>query len=203
MLTSASVLGQTPETAAPPPAASSQFDTTYRPSEVVALRVQRKFLSDVRWSVGEAMRDRLAEAFAERKPTEIWLDLVEGNGLTTNNVADALTAYWVLNWITANKAYDVKVEHGPIQAQVRLAMANDPNFRAFGDQQRQETAEGYVLSFLLEHAALNEALARQDSAALEALSAEAVLRFRRQMGIDLLTLAPGPDGFAGREQQQP
>src|SRR5690606_11618840 len=120
MLTSAPVLGQTPETAAPPPAASSQFDTSYRPSEVVALRVQRKFLSDVRWSVGEAMKNRLEEAFAERKPTEIWLDLVEGNALTTNNVADALTAYWVLNWITANKAYDVKVEHGPIQAQVRL-----------------------------------------------------------------------------------
>jgi len=170
--------------------------TTYRPSAVVSARLQRQFLDNVRWSAGIPARDQLAAAFAERSPGEIWQELVAADGLKTGDAADALTAYWVLNWITANAAYDTKVDNGPVQAQVRQALANDANFRAMNDRQKQEMTEGYILNFLLEHAALNDAVARKDTEALFKLSSASVARFRQQMGIDLLALVPGPEGLA-------
>ncbi len=181
------------------PAAS--FDTSYRPSPTVASRLQREFLDNIRWSSGVEARDSLTEAFADRTPVEIWQELVAEQGLEANNVADALTAYWVLNWITANGAYTARIDNAPVQRQLRVAFANDRNFHAMGDQQKQRLAEGYVLNFLVEHAALNKAIATRDLDALNRLSAAAVTRFQRNMGVNLLALVPSAEGFAARAQQ--
>lgn len=177
---------------------AAEFDTSYRPSPSISARMQREFLSRIRWSAGVEVRDNLAEAFAERSPSEIWQELVAPDGLTTNNVADALTAYWVLNWVAANGAYAVEVDSRPIQRQLRQAFANDPSFLRLSDQKRQEMAEGYILNFLVEHAALNTALAQKDLETLYALAMAAASRFRSQMNVNLFTLVPGPDGFVGR-----
>lgn len=174
------------------------FDTSYRPSPTVSSRLQREFLDSVRWSAGVEARDNLAAAFAERSPVEIWHELVAGQGLEPNNVADALTAYWVLNWITANGAYTAEIDNAPIQRQLRVAFANDANFRTMGDQQRQQLAEGYIFNFLLEHAALNRAVAARDLDALNRLAAASVTRFQRSMGVNLLALVPSAQGFGPR-----
>ena len=188
------------ESAGEQPAAmpAEQFDTGYRPSPTVSLRLQRAFLDRVRWSSGTEARDQLAAAFAERAPVDIWHDLVAGDGLERNNVADALTAYWVLNWVAANGAYSTRIDNAPIQRQLRIAFANDASFHRLSDQQRQELAEGYILDFLVEHAALNAAVERRDIATLQRLAASAVTRFRQKMNVDLLSVEPGPQGFSGR-----
>lgn len=171
------------------------FDTSYPPSAVISARIQRQFLDTVRWSISAEARNNLAAAFAERPALDIWQELVAADGLRTGNVADAITAYWVLNWVTANAQYNRKIDNGPIQAQIRSAMAQDPNFRGLSSLQRQEMAEGYILKFLVEHAALNNAVKRKDVAALGELALSAATRFRREMGVDLLSLEPGPEGF--------
>lgn len=178
--------------------AATEFDTSYRPSPTVSLRLQRSFLDNIRWSAGVETRDRLSAAFSEQAPVDIWLELVREDGLEANNVADALTAYWVLNWVAANGAYTAKIDSAPVQRQLRAAFANDPNFLKMGDQQRQELAEGYILDFLVEHAALNAAVEQRDIDTLNRLAASAVLRFRQKMKVDLLSVVPGPNGFAGR-----
>ncbi|WP_297106048.1 DUF6683 family protein [uncultured Devosia sp.] len=177
------------------------FDASYRPSPSVSARLQREFLTRIRWSAGVAARDSLAAAFAERSPSEIWQELVEPDGLTTNNVVDALTAYWVLNWVAANGAYSLEIDSRPIQRQLRAAFAQDTTFHTLSDQQRQEMAEGYILNFLLEHAALNAALEQQDVAALTRLGTAATARFRSQMKVDLLSVVPGPEGFVARTKE--
>jgi hypothetical protein len=195
-----SVAAQTAEQTEPAAmeAIEAEFDTSYRPSPSVSARLQREFLDRVRWSAGAAARDSLVEAFAERSPTEIWQELVASDGLKTNNVTDALTSYWVLNWVAANGAYAVKVDSAPVRRQLQIAFANDPNFLKMGDQQRQELAEGYILNFLVEHAALNTAVEKRDLETLNRLAAAAVARFRQDMKVNLLGLVPGPDGFAPR-----
>jgi hypothetical protein len=188
--------------AAPAPAQpnspGADFDTSYRPSPSVSARVQREFLNQLRWSSGVEVRDNLAAAFHERAPTDIWLELVEKDGLKANNVADALTAYWVLNWITANGFYTARVSNGPIQRQLRTAFYADRNFRSLSDMKKQELAEGYVLNFLLEHAALNNAVEARDVATLNQLAAASVVRFQRDMGVNLLLLEPSEEGFRAR-----
>ena len=63
----------------------------------------------------------------------------------------------------------------PVQRQLRIAFANDANFLKMGDQQRQELAEGYILDFLVEHAALNAAVQQRDVDTLNRLAAAAVV----------------------------
>lgn len=174
------------------------FDTSYQISTVASARIQRQFLDSIRWSVGVEVRDSLRNAFSERPPLEIWQELVAPQGLELGNVADALTSYWVLNWVTANARYNTKVDNGPIRRQMAAAMAADPNFRTLSDLQKQEMAESYILKFLVEHAALNEALARKDVAQLGQLALAAATRFRTEMGVDLLNLEPGPAGLMPR-----
>lgn len=187
---------------APAPVLSdpASFDTSYSPSPSVSARLQRQFLEDIRWSAGIEARDSLRAAFTDRSPTEIWLELVAADGLEADNVTDALTSYWVLNWITANAAYSVEIDHAPVQRQLAAAFAQDAGFRRVADQQRQELAEGYILNFLLEHAALNDAVERRDVRALSQLAAASVARFREQMGVNLLALQPGPNGFEARAE---
>lgn len=207
-LLAAPVLGQEEEEvqatppAAPAPATANTpgayFDTSYRPSPSVAARVQREFLKQIRWTAGAAARDSLAAAFAERSPVAIWLDLVAKDGLRSNNVADALTSYWVLNWITANGFYTAKVDNAPIQRQLRIAFYSDRNFRSLSDMKKQELAEGYILNFLLEHAALNRAVETRDVPTLNQLANAAIRRFQRDMGVNLLALEPSEEGFRAR-----
>lgn len=181
---------------------AAPFDTSYPPSAVISARIQRQFLDSVRWSVSAEARDNLAAAFAERPALDIWQDLVAADGLKTGNVADAITAYWVLNWVTANARYNFKVDSRPVQAQIQAAMAGDPNFRSLTNLQKQEMAEGYILKFLVEHAALNDAMARKDVAALGKLALGAATRFRQEMGVDLLSLEPGPGGFVPKARPE-
>lgn len=176
-------------------------NSAYRFSEGVSVRLRRSFLEQIRWSAGIEARDQLAESFADRSHTDIWQDLVAADGLSTGNVADALTAYWVLNWMTANGAYGQKVDNGPVQQQLRLALSQDPNFQQLSDQARQQMAEGYMLNFLIEHAALNDAVARKDIQTLRTLAAASAVRFQQQMGVDLLALTPGPTGFEPKGRQ--
>lgn len=193
------------EDAASPPAASApaaSFDTSYTPSSVVSARILQQYLVDVRLRAGSEVRERLNTAFASRTPAELWLELVAADGLKANDVADALAAYWVLNWITANGAYALKVDHGPVREQLASAMAADPSFRALTDRQRQEMAERYMLDFLLQHALLNDALDRKDMGALLQLSGNATARFRQELGVDLLALVPGPEGLVPRPRPE-
>ena len=183
--------------------APTVFDTSYPSSTVISARIQRQFLDNIRWSVNAEARNTLKAAFAERPALEIWQELVASDGLTTGNVADAITAYWVLNWVTANARYNLKIDNGPVQAQMQAAMAADPNFRTLSNLQKQEMAEGYILKFLVEHAALNDAMARKDVTALGRLALAAATRFRQEMGVDLIALEPGSEGFAPKARPNP
>ena len=175
-----------------------QFDTSYRSSPTISARLQRRFLSDVRWSAGVELRDDFADAFADRTPVAIWESLVAADGLTSGNVVDALTSIWVLNWITANGAYATEIDNEPIRQQLLQAFSRDQRFSRSTDQQRQELAEGYIFDFLLLHAELNRAVAREDRATLNRLAQASVTRFRQDMGVNLRQLVPGPNGFQPR-----
>jgi hypothetical protein len=188
-------VAQAQEVEARPAPAAPIYNTSYPASRVISARIQKRFLDTIRWSVSAEARDGIEAAFAERPALEIWQELVAGDGLVTGNVADALTAYWVLNWVTANARYNLKIDNKPIRDQIARAMEADPNFRSLNNLQRQEMAEGYILKFLIEHAALNDAMRRKDVAALGQLALASATRFRREMGIDLLAQEPGPDGF--------
>ena len=172
------------------------FDTSYEPAAWVTYRVKRTFLDGVFRSAGADARAKFQAQFDARSHELIWQDLVEKYGLRTGNVADAMAAYWMLNWIVANGAFDTDIAAGPVRRQLTVALANDPSFATLRNDQRQEMAERLMLDFLVLHAALNTAMRNQDLPTLQALAREAVVSFRQQYRVDLLALVPGPEGLA-------
>lgn len=177
------------------------FDTSYMPSAAVTYRVKRTFLDGVFRSAGADARAKFQAQFEARSHELIWQDLVEKYGLETGNVADAMAAYWMLNWIVANGAFDTDIEAGPVKRQLTIALGNDPAFATLRNDQRQEMAERLMLDFLVLHAALNTAVRNEDLPTLQALAREAVLSFRQQYRVELLALVPGPDGLVPKQPE--
>jgi len=176
----------------------AEFDTSYTPSAAVSYRVKRSFLDGVYRSAGADARAAFQERFDEKSHELIWQELVKPYGMELGNVADALAAYWMLNWMVANAAFTVDIPPRPVRRQLQHALSIDRSFRSLNDDQRQAMAERLMLDFLVLHAAMSTALRNQDVPTLQGLAREAVITFRRQYGVDLLALEPGPGGLAPR-----
>jgi hypothetical protein len=191
---------QAQEPVASETATAAEFDTSYSPSAALSYRVQRRFLDQVYRSAGPDMRAAFQAEFDARPFQQIWGDLVGGYGLSAGHVADALAAYWLLNWVVANAAFSAELSGPPVRQQLTIALGNDAAFAALDDDQRQAMAEGLMLDFLVLHTTMSSAIRTADSPALQKLARESVINFRRQYGVDLQALEPGPEGLMPRRR---
>jgi hypothetical protein len=113
-------------------------------------------------------------------------------------VADALAAYWLLNWAMANGREGNRAQVLAVRDQVRTIVVTNPGRAWPGEAQRQEMAETFMLNFLIQHAAYTDALKRGDRATIRRLGDAAVARFRSEMRLDLRQLELGNTGFTPR-----
>lgn len=170
--------------------------TKYHASRQVSARVRRQFAE---WMSGlSRSKDgrRIAAAMNERDPVRSWAKIVGGDGLKPGDMVDAVTSYWILNWVMANGADSTRAEAQAVRRQVRRMMAASPGQARLKDAERQEISEVLMLNFLIQHAAYTDALARGDSATAGRLGEAAVARFEKEMGVDLRELRLTDAGFA-------
>jgi len=169
--------------------------TGYRPSPAVSARVRRQFASWMGGKVGAADAARLAATMGKTDPVQNWAQLVANDGLRTNDMADALTAYWILNWAMANTADNNRAQVLGVRNQVRAMLAANPAQLRMGEAQRQEFSEILILNFLIQHAAFDDAIRRGDRALMRRLGDAAAARFQGEMGVDLRRLRLTDTGF--------
>lgn len=169
--------------------------TSYRPSPAVSARVRRQFVASMGDKVGAADAGRLAAALEKSDPVQNWSRLVGGDGLRANDMADALAAYWILNWVMANGADSNRSQALAVRKQVQTILIGNPAQARMGDAQRQEMSEILVLNFLIQHAAYDAAVRRGDRVLQRRLGDAAVARFRSEMGVDLRQLRLTDTGF--------
>lgn len=171
--------------------------TTYKPSRQVSARVRRQYAE---WMSGLAGIDggrRIAAAMRDRDPVRSWAKIVGDDGLHPGDMADAVTGYWILNWVMANGADSTGGQAQAVRRQVRRMMAASPGYGRLKEAERQEISEVLMLNFLIQHAAYTDALARGDRATARRLGDAAVSRFQREMGVDLRRLELTDGGFTG------
>ena len=173
-------------------AAAPAAITRYRPSAAVSIRVRKQFVGWMGRTVGAADASRLAAALERGDPVQSWSTIVASDGLRRDDLADALAAYWVLNWAIANGADNNRSQALAVRAQVRAILAGQAS-RA--DAQRQEMAEIFILNFLIQHAAYVEAVQRGNRELQRRLGDAAMVRFRKEMGVDLRKLRLTDSGF--------
>lgn len=177
------------------PLAPPQAVTTYRANPLVAARVQKQFTDWMAKQAGAQGGQAVAAALRRDDPVASWSRLIAADGLRPGDTADALTAYWVLNWVIANRGDSTRAQVLAVRDQVRPTLARDPAHARLGEADRQAFAEVLILNFLIQHAAYVEALKRNDSQLLDRLSDAAVARFRNEMGVDLRRLRLTAEGF--------
>ena len=123
-------------------------------------------------------------------------DLIVGeDGLHPGDMADAVTSYWILNWVMANGADSTGGQAQAVRRQVRRMIAANPGYGRLKEAERQEISEVLMLNFLIQHAAYTDAMARGDHATARRLGDAAVTRFQKEMGVDLRRLKLTDSGF--------
>ncbi len=181
-----------------PPPRRFGAPTGYRRDPEVTRRVVDSFADYVARVGGpaeaQAVRTQLAHTDLERA----WAGLVSENGFHPGDAADALAAYWMLNWIMANRSDAGAPQAAAVRAQVRASLPESPNFARLTDAQRQGMAETYMVNFLYQQGSYTDALRQRDPARLQRLSDAAQQRFRTEMGLDLRRLALTDRGFVQR-----
>lgn len=181
--------------AAAAPVRPSAVQTTYRASPQVTSRVKRRFAA----FVGEHGGDEagLAAAMDREDFFARWGRHVSQYGLRRGDVADAMTAYWMINWQIANDVHDVSRDQVlAVKRQVLSGMGGDASFRGLNDAQKQEMAEALVLNFIIQSVAYEDAMKAGDTAMQGRLQDAAVARFRNEMNIDLRRVRLTEAGFA-------
>ncbi|NIJ21666.1 hypothetical protein FHS95_003369 [Sphingomonas naasensis] len=179
-----------------PPAAVAA--TGYRSSPSVTARVRRQFADWLRSSTSAdaAQKQRIRQALLNADFVGQWSAAVRADGLRAGDAADALGAYWLLNWMIANgRTSNTGAEARAVRDQCRALLAANPQFTRLSDAQRQEMAEIWMLNFLLHAAAYGEAMSGKDPATLGKLGDAATARFRNEMGVDLRRLRVTLTGF--------
>jgi len=184
--------------ATPPPAARrppARTPTTYTVSPDVRRRVRTQFVDWMKSTTpnlppAEEAQLRAADYVGE------WTKAVREDGLKPGDTADALGAYWLLNWMMANNRQDnTPAEAQSVRDQARNLLQANPRFAALGDAQKQELAEIWMMNFLLQANAYFDAVKRGDKAMAGKLGEAAAARFRNEMGVELQRLRLTPTGF--------
>lgn len=181
--------------AAAAPVRPAPVQTSYRASPQVTSRVKRQFAA----FVGEHGGDEagLAAAMDREDFFARWGRHVSQYGLRRGDVADAMTAYWMINWQIANDVHDVSRDQVvAVKRQVLSGMGGDSAFRGLNDGQKQEMAEALILNFIIQSVAYEDAIKAGDTALQGRLQDAAVARFRNEMNIDLRRVRLTEAGFA-------
>lgn len=168
-------------------------DLSFQSSAAVRQQVAREFVDRVR-SKNPAAADQVAAQLRQYDFGDIYTNLVRPYGLSSNNLADILTAYSVLNWTIANQATDpsaqaVLAERDRIGATLRKS----PSLR--DPQLRQQVGEEIKLLFVTLHAGWKTA---ERQGQLKQYSDGAAALFRQQSGADPRQIVLTKNGFRSR-----
>lgn len=170
--------------------------TGYKASPAISANVRRQFVDSVNELSGAQAASQVRAALEAGDPVASWAGIVRNDGLRAGDVADAMAAYWILNWVIANRSDNNKSQAVGVRDQMRRVVGSNAGFVRLNDAGRQEIAEVLMLNFLAQHAAYVDALRKGDEAQLQRLSTAAVKRFRNEMKLDPRRISLTNAGFS-------
>ena len=173
--------------------------TTYTPDPAVSARVQAGFVRELERRLHGAQAEAIARNLRGSDPVARWAGMVNGDGLRTDDLADALASYWVLNWAMANGGESSAEAMQAVREQVRWAVANRPALAKLTDAEKQAMAEEAMLNYVYEVTGYVQARQAGNDAMLGRFAEGAEMRFRREMAVDLKSLLLTNRGLTAKQ----
>ena len=172
--------------------------TTYRESSAVRTRVLKGFTGWI------ATQTNATDAASIRRDFEDdvlgrWAKEVKMDGLKRGDVADAMTDYWVKNWMIANRVtFTNRAQVQGVRRFFASALASTPAFAKATDAQRQEMAEGFIYNAILQGSVFAQVFHTGNKALIKQISDARAAQFKKETGLDLRTMKLTDAGFAAK-----
>ena len=170
------------------------IDLSYQPSAAVKQQVERNYLDRLRRS-NPAAANQVAAKLRQYDYREIYTNLVQSHGLSSNNLADIVAAYSVLNWMIANQSFNDPSSQAVLAERDRTAATLSKLSSLRDPQMRQQAGEEIKLLFVTLHGGWQSA---QREGQLSQYGEGVRALFRQQNGIDLRQIGLTKDGFRSR-----
>ena len=176
-------------------AAAQGVATTYVPTPAVDASVRERLVAEMR-PRDPAAAAKLATELQRQDLRALWARVVAEDGLHRNDVADAVAAFWVLNWEVAHgRADNTRGQMQGVRRQVIAGLQRSPAFRALDDAGRQQMGDRLVYRFMLLYGAYREAMTVRDPALLRQLAVAAAARMQDEAQLDVGHLALTDEGL--------
>lgn len=172
--------------------------TSYVPSARIAAQVRDQSLAKIR-AVSPAEADKTAVLLHKNDAATLWKNQTAAYGLQRNDLADAMTAHWIINYLLVNGLGEASPAAAQgARNQIHRLLETTPVLTRLSDSDKQTMTEKLYLSFLYQHAALEQANKPGNAAQKAQLSTTARAQFQKDMGIDLRTFTLTSAGFRQR-----
>lgn len=171
-------------------------ETSFRRIPDVTKRVEQDYADFIAKRGNPTADKELRAYFATHDFRQDWAKNETSDGLKPDNVADALTAYWVMNWMIANKVNGTtRAQVQAVKRQVAPAILRQRAFTSLNNVGRQHLAELWQLNYLFQSIGMYGALKKGDTAMAQKMSDAAETRFRNEAHVDLRRLKITDRGF--------
>jgi hypothetical protein len=180
----------------PQSAGSSMALLSFVPSPGISARVRESVIDSAIKTDPSLDRAKLEEGFANNQVLKSFAELLANYGYSSTNLADVMTAYYVVCWEVVNGT-DASGNSGGISAvnaQLKGALLANLNFQRLPDTDKQQVAEVMAYQTVIVASAKNELIKRGDQAGLQRLR-QSVRQGVLQMGVDLSRLKLTSQGF--------
>ncbi|MDF0490020.1 hypothetical protein PX554_17940 [Sphingomonas sp. H39-1-10] len=181
--------------AARPPAAPAASGAAFRftPSLELRKRNYAQFIEKTRAATPQGA-DELQKLFAQKDVIAEITPALAGFGLRTDDVADAMTVYWLNAWMASRGRSDQnsKEQAQAVRRQAANAIAATGQIATLNDARKQEMAEAFLIQAMLLEAMT--AQAKADPAKMAQVQASARTG-AKAMSLDLDAMELTPTGF--------
>ena len=184
------LFGPTASAQGPRAAPATSATLPFRRDAAITRRAEALTVRQVKLT-NEAAGEQLGQLFASKDVLAAWGQAMQAYGLSLNNVADALTANWLVLYLCANEltAPPTAAQVAGLRRQLRR-VCTLPSLagRLRTSAQRQQLADYLHLQSLLLNQAQSGAETTQDAAASATLAQRARQVARQNMGFDPTTV---------------
>ncbi|HVJ54706.1 MAG TPA: DUF6683 family protein [Aliidongia sp.] len=180
---------------APQQGAAAPAMTSYHASPEVSARVLKQYASFAA-GLTKQPSDLVLARLQQDNVLGEWDKGWNPDGLHEGDLLDAITSYWITNWVIANGYGDTtKAQALGALEQMRTMLADNAALAKLDEAGRQEVAEIYMLNGVMQAVAYIQAHKSGDQTQLAQLGAAAEKRFRNEAHIDLRGFVLTDQGF--------